>query len=66
MKIIHLAKPIQKPIAKLSVTEQELIERCKREDRTAQRILFDKYFKNLPCDKRSILKKEMNFLGCQI
>ncbi len=43
MKIIHLAKPIQKPIAKLSVTEQELIERCKREDRTAQRILFDKY-----------------------
>ena len=43
MKIIHLAKHIQKPIAKYKVTEKELIERCKKEDRTAQRILFDTY-----------------------
>lgn len=43
MKIVHLAKHIQKPIAKSKVTEKELIERCKREDRTAQRILFDTY-----------------------
>lgn len=43
MKVIHLAKHIQEPIAKSSMTEKELIERVKREDRKAQRILFDKY-----------------------
>lgn len=43
MKVIHLAQHHQQPSAKLSVTEKEIIELCKKNDRRGQRLLFDTY-----------------------